>query len=222
MTDQSLADRLSSGLRDRGLSISDLARATGLTTGAISFIVHGQTKSLKLATANKIASVFNCDPIWLMTGEEGRMQHISGSAPPAGRYVYKDCTVAPANTGKGFVYTPIEGGREVSYSADFFKFFDAVPESCQRIQIVDDHMFPLIHSGDVLLIDTDFVRFNAGHVYALYSDATGVFCGRVAKLTLGGMFIRYDNTAYIEERFDKQQSEQIAFLGRVLERSGAV
>lgn len=217
-----LAQRLQSAIQAQNKRATDVAQAAGLTKGALSLILHGKTKAIKSENAMRIADYLNCDPIWLLTGEEGRLVHTAGNAPPAGRYVYKDCTVAPANTGKGFVYTPIEGGREVSYSADFFKFFDAVPESCQRIQIVDDHMFPLIHSGDVLLIDTDFVRFNAGHVYALYSDATGVFCGRVAKLTLGGMFIRYDNTAYIEERFDKQQSEQIAFLGRVLERSGAV
>lgn len=219
---ETIGDRIKQRLFTLNLIAKDVLRRTDLTSGNLSLIMSGKNQNIKSNTLLQLASALECDPIWLLTGEEGRLVHTAGNAPPAGRYIYKDCTVAPANTGKGFVYTPIEGGREVSYSVDFFKFFDAVPESCQRIQIVDDHMFPLIHSGDVLLIDTDFVRFNAGHVYALYSDATGVFCGRVAKLTLGGMFIRYDNTAYIEERFDKQQSEQIAFLGRVLERSGAV
>ncbi len=56
---ETLAARIQYAMDKRGMTQADLARATGMQTSKISYIVNGKTKDPQFMTVLKIASALN-------------------------------------------------------------------------------------------------------------------------------------------------------------------
>ena len=71
-----IKDRIKVTLATSGIKKSELARRCGVTPGAVTQWLTGDTKSLKGDTLLKIATALNVSPQWLSTGR-------GGISPPA-------------------------------------------------------------------------------------------------------------------------------------------
>jgi transcriptional regulator with XRE-family HTH domain len=63
-----LSDRLRLALEQSGLSQAELARRIGVTPGAVSLWLSGETKALKASNAVLLAKHLGVSPEWLATG----------------------------------------------------------------------------------------------------------------------------------------------------------
>lgn len=64
-----LAERLSYILKERGKSAADLARATGKTESAVSQWLSGETKSMRSDSLMAACALLSCSPQWLASGK---------------------------------------------------------------------------------------------------------------------------------------------------------
>lgn len=64
-----IKDRIKAALATSGLKKSELARRCGVTPGAVTQWLTGDTKSLKGETLLKIATALSVSPQWLSTGK---------------------------------------------------------------------------------------------------------------------------------------------------------
>lgn len=217
-----IGDRIRRRLDELHMLAKDVLARTELTSGNLSLIMSGKNQNIKANTLLQLATALECDPIWLLTGGTSP----TAAAPPTkenGVRSFCDCVVSvdPGNS-KQVIYTPKHGGAEVIYPAEFFALHNVDAAACRRVITDDDHMFPAIQPGDVLMIDTAFTRFNISHVYAIFSDEIGVRPCRLSKCLTGGVIVKYDNSAYSDEELTREQLAQLWILGRVFERSGAI
>lgn len=63
-----LGDRLNSAMKDRGVSISALATAVGMSYQGIRKIVRNETKEMEASNCDKIAAFLHINSRWLATG----------------------------------------------------------------------------------------------------------------------------------------------------------
>lgn len=63
-----ISDRFNTLLRDRGISIYDLCKATGLNNSAVGRLSKGQVLKPNTKTVNTISKYFNVNPVWFRSG----------------------------------------------------------------------------------------------------------------------------------------------------------
>jgi putative transcriptional regulator len=54
--------RLADVMRDRGVSVAELARAIGLTAANVSILKNGHAKAIRFGTLDAICGVLQCEP----------------------------------------------------------------------------------------------------------------------------------------------------------------
>ncbi len=70
-TTESFGQRLKRLRMERGLRVTDLAYAAGLTEGSIRQMESGQTKAVTLVAGLRLAKLLGVSPDYLATGSEG-------------------------------------------------------------------------------------------------------------------------------------------------------
>lgn len=229
MDEKTLAERLQSEMQRNHLRMADVAKGAGLTSGAVSQLLHGITKTLKIENAIRIAKVLDCDPIWLMTGEEVsrpvQAYDEDDDTPPAGMVAIKQYRVS-CQAGYGApdpTYEEEHEARAVWYHMSFFQRLGVNPNKCCRLKVSGDSMSPLINDGDYILVDrTEGQPIIDGEIYAFVQSPGGIRVKRVFKPMRGGIIIHSDNERYPDEAYDDDTQVNFKLIGRVLERSGAI
>jgi putative transcriptional regulator len=66
--------RLAEVMRDRGVSVAELARAIGLTPANVSILKNGHAKAIRFGTLDAICDVLQCEPgdILVQVDEQAR------------------------------------------------------------------------------------------------------------------------------------------------------
>lgn len=71
-----LEQRINESRLERGMSASDLARAVGVTSAAVSRWEKGQVKNLRMEHLFTIARILDINPEWLATGRGHKKGHL--------------------------------------------------------------------------------------------------------------------------------------------------
>jgi phage repressor protein C with HTH and peptisase S24 domain len=98
---------------------------------------------------------------------------------------------------------------------------DIDPEALALEIAVGDSMMPTIRNGDTLFIDTSDKRFCTSGIYVLAIDGQRLV-KRVQRKLDGSVRLISDNPSYEPEVLPPDHAEQIAVVGRLVWRAGAV
>lgn len=83
---KTLQDRLVALQAEKpNITQADIARAVGVSRPSVNDWFSGKTKSMRIDTATKAASLYGVNPLWLSTGEgrkEAAIQHLTRKSFP--------------------------------------------------------------------------------------------------------------------------------------------
>ncbi len=162
-------DRLKPEMDAKGLSISGLAKALGITFQAVAKVRDGGS----FGTDNhlKAARLFGLNPEWLSSGKGAK--HVSGephrvtkvlpgsralsvsdSDDPDQLPVRRVAIKAQAGvSGYGVEYVP-DDGRPISFRADWYKAKGFKHNELLACRVTGDSMIPNLYEDDIIVINT--------------------------------------------------------------------
>lgn len=163
---QTLADRLRDALKARDLTPPDLIARTGLSKGAIYFILDGTTtiEKIRADTVARICKALNISKDWLLHGKGGMEPTVASDDTG-----WRDITAFAQAAGLG------SGVEAQEYAETHSLKFKSTSLSRKRLQADNlrvfygkgDSMLPRIHDGDAILFDTSDTRPVDGTLYVV-------------------------------------------------------
>ena len=207
-----LHERLQQKLDETRVTQADIARATGVSTAAVSKWFSGDNTP-KAGSLKVIADLLGVTDEWLLTGKEPKKNHLArvkvwdDGSPLDDDEVeiafYKTLRLAcgggsmvqVSDSEKGFMRLPRKLLDKLGVYRD--RTFSAPTE--------DDSMKPTINDGDIVYVDENRDFIKDGKIFAI--EHGELFrCKRLYKTSDGGVRIVSDNKdEYPEEILTKQQ-----------------
>lgn len=210
-----LAERLASVMRDRGVGQSELARRVGVQQGTISKIITGQTTNSRYLL--RIARELRTTPAYL----DGDIEDPDENAPqPAPRDLEETdsdlVTIEQIDLAYGMGATFTDGPVDVQLMRFPRAWVEAITSSPPALLTWSrgrgDSMAPTIHDGDLVLLDRSQRRISEPD--ALWAYTVGDLAA-IKRLRPKGdrMIILSDNPAVPA---DEEPIEQINIVARVV------
>ena len=225
----SFAKRLSALMTQRGVSIGQLADATGRSRQSVSYWKTGRNEPTAEVLV-RIADVLKVSPLWLKTGESDEKTEkvvVSEDVQGSAGYVFIPEYRLSFGCASGGCDTPewvVQPDRQGAYRREFFQSRNINPERCRRARAEGDSMEPLICDGDTVLFveEPEGSPVRDGHVYALrYGGSLKI--KRLYRKANGDLIIRSDNSRYPDEVVPNSlTNELVQIYGPVIERSGTI
>ena len=161
----------------------------------------------------KLAGVVECDPGWLLTGEEKNTEDHSSTEG----FVLVPRYNIEASAGGGSVIHSEQIVDHLAFKADWVhKELGTHPKNLVLVHSMGDSMEPTIRSGDLLLVDRSKAKMRGDGIYLINLD-DGLMVKRVEWLLGGSVVIRGDNTAVSSEQIlPATDLEKLHILGRVV------
>lgn len=229
-----LGERVSSRLKELGMSQAELARRAGLTRSAVCSWLTKDIKTVKAETLLETARVLGVHPMWLASGRGAKdiNEDFQGQAVKAideeTEDVGKDYVVIPefvlefsAGTG-AIAESECPDCVPAAYKLSWMQSIGLNPKNARRFRVRGNSMEPTLFNGDRILVDISQnlpERIQDGAVYAVrYGEELKV--KRLQRKLRGRLVLISDNPDYDPEEVDPATSEDFAIIGRVLERSG--
>ncbi len=229
-----IADRLLTARRDRGLSQQELGEAAKVTKQTISAIERGKTQKPDHDTVVAICRELNLNAQWLLTGRGPRepSERAFGVREPNGSYVLSD--LSGAETPPGYVRLPLlnmEGdmgsGAIVDEEPEVVRFIDVadwwaqqhLPRQLSRIKIVSsrgDSMAGVINHGDIVFVDTSISHYDGEGIYVFNWQGRALIKRLAPNLRTGNLQILSANSAYPPEDVPVAEIDQLHIAGRVV------
>ncbi|QNT77938.1 LexA family transcriptional regulator [Entomobacter blattae] len=220
-----LANRLKKALQ-RGGGYSSVAKAAGISQTSLNNYLSGKGE-MKVSIASKLAKACNISLEWLIDGvgnmEAGSSPSISSkeviSIPIYDVTISADHGVEPISQDvKDLVVLPKK--LLLDYSSINWKHVIAVTVS-------GDSMFPTLHDGDTILVQTDIDELVSGAIYVVRVE-NELLVKRLRRLVNGNIQVISDNTLYPPEELNAKQLQAmiegggspVQIIGKVIWRSG--
>jgi len=216
-----IAQRLTNSREAAKLSQEELAKLVGLTQQAIDSIEQGKTRQPR--KLKEIADALNVTPQWLQFGSAISAHEPSGDYQVSS---LKYAMVRRYTVGAGMVEGKENSHEEVNgthaYRREWLERKLLDPAKCAVIDAVGDSMFPSIHDGDIVLVNTAAAAIINGRAYAFRSE-DGVKLKRLFKQLDGSIRVASDNPdkiSYPDEWLTAAGRAEI--IGEVVHRAGGV
>lgn len=155
---------------------ADLARATGAKPPSVHAWFSGDTKTMKVTTAAKAASLYKVNAHWLATGD-GEMEptgslarvamgldsEIRFSAPaapielegnPDFPSIRRVSVKAQAGI-TGYAVENCEDGAPIVFRADWYKTHNYRPERLMALRVAGESMVPSLWPDDLIVVNTE-------------------------------------------------------------------
>ncbi len=200
--------RVRDARKSKGLTIREVAEATGVSRGHISEYETNKTN----LESKKLMSICRFLDIDFGAGIQSDVKSDYIHVP---RYEVK------ASAGGGAVITSEQIVDYLAFKPEWLTSAKGItPENLVLISVIGDSMMPTIRDGDLILIDTTPTRFKSDAIYVIqHSDRLWV--KRVQYRLDGVVVIKSDNSAnYEPESFREDQLDGIRIIGRVVWRGG--
>lgn len=225
MATSTLAERISTTLREKHLTKMALAKACGVTHAAVFAWSTGRTKELSAENALKAAQFLGVSVNWLTTGQEAPANEVvaihNEELPPEGVVTIPEYKIrCGAGSAGEPTFEEITESRPAYYRADWFTAHGTSPEKCKRFTVHGDSMTPILFDGDSILVDCSSKRIADGKIYA-FSFGGDLRVKRLYRLFNGGLRVLSENPAVPEERIEPFDIDKIIIIGRVIDRSGS-
>jgi phage repressor protein C with HTH and peptisase S24 domain len=171
---KSLADRLRAALREAGINQSELARRIGISRGAVSFWMTGDTTSVAGENLLKAAQALHVSANWLATGR-GKMKptpakEISLEENPDYPAIKRVKIKISAGV-TGFGVEPLDDDHApIVFSKSWYVSNGYLPDALFAIKVAGASMEPGLYDGDWVVINTGDVEPRDGVAFALNYD----------------------------------------------------
>ncbi len=220
-----LKDRLTCALAERGATKHDLAVACKITPSAVSRWFNGKTVMLSGDNATRAAAFLGVSVEWLTTGQGERDAAVvalsAEDQPPPDVVAIPEYRIACGAGSAGEpTFEEVTESRPAYYRRDWFTAHGTTPERCKRFVVHGDSMLPILFDGDCILVDCTTERIRDGKIYA-FSFAGDVRVKRLYPLFNGGLRVVSENPAVKEETIEPCDMSQFRLIGRVIDRSGS-
>lgn len=176
----SLADRIKEAMGEK--SPADIARATGITPGAVSQWLDGQTKSLKAETAALLESATGYRAGWIATGRGERRIHTVASIPPSGHFGTPTAILSEAGSAPSLARVAVVGTARLGDNG-YYEEISVVPgagdgsvlaqsedPNAYALRVRGDSMFPAIRDGWYVVIEPNATPTPGEYVLIKLSD----------------------------------------------------
>lgn len=218
-----LAERISQCIEERGCTITQLADAAGVKPPSVSDWLNGKTKTLKAATALRVATFFGVNILWLTEDKGPRRQAVTGaktepllidlSSHPDLREVPRVKFKLSAGV-SGYAIEPENGnGRPVFFRQDWFSSNGYRPEKLFAVRISGASMEPSLWDGDLVVINTADTIPHDGEAFAINYEGELVI--KRLRRDAGEWWATSDNAD--QRRFaPKRCTDGVVIIGRVI------
>jgi phage repressor protein C with HTH and peptisase S24 domain len=229
MMNDEIGARLKAARKAAGLTQADVAKALGVTFGAVSQWETGAT-SPKGRNLIALAKLFRVAPAWLSHGEgrkeaaneSGELYWISGfDTWDEGTALGEDEVELPLFTeielgcGTGRYSVEEAQGPKLRFSKASLRRANVDADAAACAFVVGDSMEPMLPDGACVGIDTSTKAVKEGDLYAV--DHGGLLrVKRVYRLPGGGLKLRSANPEHPDEMITPEQMEdEFRVVGRV-------
>ena len=212
---ETLAERINTALKTKGISVNALARQVGVSYPAMRKITKGETLNPKFIV--EIAEVLEVPVEWLKTGRE-------------------TADIAPLSDGIAdgiaFELLNVQAAAGVGYFNDDFpeplsrlvfsehwvrEHLGGTGKAVKLISVKGDSMSPTFNHGDFLFVDTAADFYNGEGVY-VFAAAGELRVKRLQSSVRGGMNVISDNRNYNAEYLPPDDWAAVKVCGRVVNR----
>lgn len=164
----SLATRIREALAYSGKSQARIAEETGLSPGAVTQWLNGQTKSLKAETAAALERATGCRANWLVTGrgiKEVQAKSNVGAAP------FTQPTMVPLiSFVQAGAWTDAEDPYPMGGAEEWLATDCTTSRNAFALEIRGDSMLPNFEPGDRIIIDPTIAPQPGDYVVAKNGD----------------------------------------------------
>jgi phage repressor protein C with HTH and peptisase S24 domain len=187
----------------RGIrSQRDFATALSISQATVQSWESGKGANLPtLENIEKLAAIANKPLEDLLSQLLDRPLSVASNAIPMEGDYLKIPIVAAAGAGGGVNPHLCAIDKFISLPLELIKKY-ANPKFVHALEVVGDSMSPTLNPGDLVLIDTQKLEVSSG-VY-VYASGGDIFVKRLSRLSIGGIRIISDNSAYPTEDLTSQ------------------
>lgn len=171
---RTLAERLKAAMAEKGMKQIELARAVGLTRGAVSLWLNGTTKELTGENLVNAARALGVTPTWLGTGRgaetESKAFEIDLDDNPEYPAIRRVRLKISAGI-SGFGIEPLnEEHAPIVFSRGWYESNGYKPDELVAIKVYGASMEPGLFAGDWVVVNTGDCAPRDGAVYAMNHD----------------------------------------------------
>lgn len=204
--------------KNKGFTQKKLSELAGVSEPTMNHYESGK-RVPTVDTLLNLAKILNCDPGWLLTGQEPfhkESEPIKETEGNTGDFVFvPQYELGPLGSGAS-----IQSSQVVDHLAFKREWvvqeLRSAPDQLILIRCTGDAMEPTIKPDDLLLVDKSPEKKREDGVYLIHIDG-GLYVRRVERRIEGGLIIRGDKPgASPEERILKQNEQQLDLIGRVV------
>lgn len=214
----SFAKRLKILMDERGITNADLSKKLGVTRATVKWWVDGKTLQLKYDDAAALASLFNVNVDWLMTGNGPELSADNPNAVTIRKVNLKGlCGEYSHATAPIEIYDESELVDTIQAGAKWFfnNFPHYAPEDVNIVTATGDSMEPLISEGDLVFIDTKSRVCDRDGIYFLYLDGQ-YFIKRVQRSIGKKLILISENPKYRDIEIESDSQVEFFTIGRVI------
>ncbi len=218
ITPNKLNLRLVLSRKNKGFTQKKLSELAGVSEPTMNHYEAGKRVPTVDSLLN-LARILDCDPAWLLTGQEPIQRQPEPSTETEGNsgdFIFvPQYDLGPLGSG---------GSIQSSQVVDHLAFkrewvvqeLRSEPDQLLLIRCTGDAMEPTIKPDDLLLVDKSLEKKREDGVFLIHIDG-GLYVRRVERRLEGGLTIRGDKPgAAPEERISKQNEQQLDLIGRVV------
>lgn len=211
-----LAERISDLIEEKGCTVSELANAAGVKPPSVSDWLNGKTKTLKSATALRVARFFGVNILWLTegTGPRKSSRELAPVSPGDDRYAIRRVLFKLSAGVSGYEIEYENGQSEPIFMAK--RWFDQNHYRADKLialHIKGRSMEPSLYDGDLVVVNMEDVRLVDGEVFAFNYDGELVI--KRLKKESGNWYLSSDNPD--KARFGDRICQQGCYaIGRVV------
>ena len=209
-------ERLRARIRQLGMSVADVARASGVNRSFVYDILRGRSQVPNLEKLTRIAQVVKVDLEWLLSGK-GRVE---GDDPITEDYhndfvAIQYASARPSMGGGAIVEDEHRVGRDFHFRRSWIRDrLKAAPSMMRVMGVEGDSMTPTLQDGDVVLVDMNQRSPVPPGIFVLH-DGMGLVAKRLEYIPMSDpprLRIISDNQQYSPYECT---AEEVNIIGRV-------
>ena len=213
MTNNTLSHRLTSAMKDAGLTQASLAKRAGISQSAVQKLTSGEAKASKHIVT--LASILSVDPTWLTTGSTTRpvdawdddtvMDDDDVNVP-----FFREIRLAAGHGEEKTIQ--LNHGRKLHFSRRTLKKVGVKPQDAACVTVSGSSMTPVMPHGCTVGIDTSITVVVDGDIYAI-GQHNHLRVKIVYQMPWGGYRLRsFNSSEWPDETYDE---DDLTILGRV-------
>jgi phage repressor protein C with HTH and peptisase S24 domain len=172
----------------------------------------------------RICERYQVNPAWLLLGTEQVGDSPSLAQGAGGNSLGEEFALVPlynveVSAGHGSAIDREQPQTRLAFRRDWLKEMGLQEEKVVAVLASGDSMADTLHSGDVLLVDTQQRQVISDAIYILRQGEL-LYVKRLQRLLDGSLRISSDNRAYADEVIPQNQLAYLDIIGRVVWSGG--